>query len=189
MNEFENIENVWASQKTSGTSIPAEALIKKAKNHGKQIRLKHRSTIAILGITVVGLILFLLYVKGYAAQKAFLGFILMIGSLCIRILSELWSYQKFNNLPLTGNFSNYKTKAAAFYGWRQKVHYWLTPVILLLYISGFILLLPYFKAGVSHGFYLYILISGFVFLGVITLIIFKQARKEMHMLRYLKDLE
>ena len=53
---------------------------------------------------------------------------------------------------------------------------------------GFLLLLPVFRKSFSAGFFLYIIISGCVFLIIFGMLMIRQIKKEMGLLAFLKDL-
>jgi hypothetical protein len=55
------------------------------------------------------------------------------------------------------------------------------------YVLGFLLLLPHIKAGVSEGFYWYILGSGLVFLVFFSVIIYRQIRREIQLMNHLEE--
>jgi hypothetical protein len=49
--------------------------------------------------------------------------------------------------------------------------------------------LPFFKRDLSAGFYTYVVISGIVVLSFFAWFIFKQVKKEMQLLTFLKTIE
>ena len=61
-------------------------------------------------------------------------------------------------------------------------------LIYISYIVGFILLLPLFKENLSHGLYLYIVITGFGSLIILALFVARQIRKETEVLNLLKNI-
>ncbi len=187
MDEFENIESIWNKQQEK-EMIPAEVLIKKAKKITKEIRIKHQWTQAILLVTVSVLIVFFIKVTAYNFTQSFLGAFLMVSSLLARISLEYISERRFKKLDVTVIFQNYVAKMEKFYYWRKRVHSIYTPLILITYATGFILLLPYFKKGLSEGFYTYVWISGIVLLFIFSYFIYKQIQQELSNLNFLKNL-
>ncbi|NER14949.1 hypothetical protein GWK08_15945 [Leptobacterium flavescens] len=188
MKTFEEIESLW-NQQGGGKAQAPEEFIEKARKVKKKVIREHLWTQAILAVTVLVLVVFFVSVSVANFNQSLLGASLMAGTLVIRILMEAVSKARFAKLDETENFRSYTSKAVTFYNWRKKVHFVATPVLIGLYATGFILLLPYFKKGVSTGFYNYIIFSGIAFLVFFCILIYRQIRKELEMLKYLKGSE
>lgn len=92
-----------------------------------------------------------------------------------------------NNLNVSTTVENFKIRMINYYKTRVNTHLIWTPIIILLYSIGFILLLPAFKANLSSGFYNYIIVSALVMLLLLGMLIFTQIRKELAILRELKS--
>nr|MCU0322781.1 hypothetical protein [Chitinophagaceae bacterium] len=107
----------------------------------------------------------------------------------VRVSIELFSLIKFNKLDVLKSNQIFIQQLNQFYSFRKKVLYTATPIIIALYIIGFVMLLPTFKQVFSSIFFSYILASGFGFLSFITWLIFKQAKQEMKFLNSLKQIE
>ncbi len=113
----------------------------------------------------------------------------MVGMLLLRIILEAISIHKFKNIAFGKPYKEYTQSIIKFYHWRKKIHYVLTPVIYICYSVGFAMILPILKTNISQGFFTYIIISGIiVFLGM-GLFIYKQIKKEMDLMKYLKSME
>lgn len=187
MNEFNDIQEIWNQQSAPISTKNSDEIIKKANQQIKQYQRKYISTIATLSITVIGLILYL-QSYFYKAPTFFLvGLLLMICSLFIRIFSELFSLMEFKAINMLNSNIVFAKQLLGYYQFRKKVLFILTPIVILLYITGFILLLPTFYEIFSIGFFVYILITGFGFLAFITWLIFKQAKQEIQFLNSLKQ--
>ena len=70
-----------------------------------------------------------------------------------------------------------------YYKRRIKTHYIITPIILIFYIVGFVILLPFFRESLSSGFYTYIKVSAIVLLFGLGFLIKKQVQKELNILK------
>ncbi len=57
----------------------------------------------------------------------------------------------------------------------------------MLYIIGFVILTPFFKQGLSEGFYLYVKVSAVVIFILGIYLIFKQVKKELMVIKGLLD--
>ncbi|HEA28992.1 MAG TPA: hypothetical protein ENH91_03190 [Leeuwenhoekiella sp.] len=184
MNEFEKLQHTWESQPNEKTAqISAQSLIKKTGDIQKGYRL----TYLILIITVLVVILFYFYISGYQNTTVSIAFALMGTALFTRIGLEFWCRHKLITINPGQNVEQYKNAVIAYYKKRNYVHYLVTPLTLALYISGFTMLLPFFKVSLSYGFYMYIFIS-FIMLCIVGGVFFIiQIRKEQKMLTELID--
>ncbi|MEP2239616.1 MAG: hypothetical protein ABJI22_14710, partial [Maribacter sp.] len=115
-----------------------------------------------------------------------LGIGLMIGSLVIRIAIELFSLKKLRKVNFSEDASTFKEDLTTYYTFRKYTHYLVTPVAVIVYTVGFIILLPLFKATLSNGFYIYILCSSVVFLVVFSVFLYKQVKNELFKLKQLQ---
>jgi preprotein translocase subunit Sec61beta len=186
MNSFEEIKSEWGKQ--DEIIVPEnsfEALLSKIKN----IKKKQKITNVVLAITVFVLIAFFFYISGYKNNQVVLGLSLMIGGLVTRIVIEFLSIRYLKKLNTSKNNAVFKQGLIKYYSQRRIVHLVLTPIIVVLYAIGFIILLPLFKANLTSGFYTYIVVSSIVVLLVLGLFIGKQIKKELKELRVLKDRE
>jgi hypothetical protein len=165
MTAFEELQNTWNQQRLQKAAPLPEELLQKAKQHERHIKAKHRWTIAVLSVTTIGLVWLL------------------------RVLLEYASYRQFNRIDTGASFNEYTSEITRFYLRRKTIHYILTPVLMLAYITGFVCMLPVFKQQLSHGFYLYVLVSGTLFFIIISWMIAVQVQKEIKLLRFLQTIE
>ncbi|WP_400075864.1 hypothetical protein [Winogradskyella sp. R77965] len=180
MNNFENIQSEWQSQPNiAGTSKGLENVYRKTN----ELKKKQQISNIVLGTTVAILIIFFFYVKAYLEVKATLALGLMIMALIVRIIIEFLSISSLKNINYNLDFKSFKEKLSGYYKRRVKTHYIFTPIILVLYVIGFLILMPYFKVGLSSGFYTYIQVSAVVVLVIGVVLIFNQAKKELFILK------
>ncbi|HDZ04495.1 hypothetical protein LCGC14_0079010 [marine sediment metagenome] len=183
MNNFEELQNKWQNQSgTSATDNGFETLLHSVKS----IENKQRIGNIVLTITIIILASFLIYVSGYKSNTFLLGISLMIGSLVVRIAIELYSLKKLRSINFSKDSSTFKSDLTNYYSFRKYIHYLVTPLALMIYAIGFVILLPLFKATLSHGFYLYILFSSIVFLLIFCVFIYKQIKSELSKLKQLQ---
>jgi hypothetical protein len=185
MTNFEDIQSIWYQQAPAEAPVPVSQLIEKAMAAQQSIRNKHRYTILILSVTITLLLLYFFYFARGLANRPLDGMVLMVVSIAVRVLAELVSYRRFNQLNPAGTLAAYTKTVAGFLQFRKKIQLLLTPVCMGLYGLGFVWLLPAVKKSVSTGFYWYIVISGLLFFALITLVIIKQVKKELGLLQYL----
>lgn len=185
---FEELSHNWQNQDNTKSTNTAEDIIKKAKAKTKAVSRKKWWTIGILNLTLIILIAFFISVGAYEDFIESLGLSLMIVMLYFRIVIELISINHLEKIDQTLDFQTYVSKRKRYFKNRKWIHFVFTPIIYLAYFGGFVAMLPVFKAELSSGFYLYILISGVVvFLGLALFIGF-HIRKELRELAFLKTM-
>ncbi|RXJ52479.1 hypothetical protein [Gelidibacter gilvus] len=184
MKTFEDLKSQWEEQ--SQPEIPNDGS-KIVMQRINDIQNKQRITNAVLLTTTMVLIGFFFYVNAYSSLVVSLGLLLMIGSLIVRIMIEFFSIKALERIDFTKDAVTFKTDMISYYKKRITTHYVATPIILALYATGFILLLPSFKQNLSQGFYRYIVVSAIVILIVMVFFIWKQIQKELNSLKQLKS--
>ncbi|WP_405370157.1 hypothetical protein [Nonlabens sp. Asnod2-A12] len=156
MKTFEEIQNSWSQNKEPID----EALLPTISNRVNRLKNKNRITIAVLIATVAVLVAYLIWV-GYTAPVSFyVGLFLMVGSIAYRVIAELFSTQKLAKIALDNSYNNYKSAIEKYYRSRLILHKVLTPIILVVYWLGFIMLIPTFKENLSHFWFNYTWISS-----------------------------
>lgn len=189
MKTFEELQNVWNQQTESITNhYSASDYLKKAEEHQNEIRKNHIWTIRIIVYTFLILLCYFISIGLYKLNKFSFGLGIMMLMLLVRITLEVISVSKFRNIKPDNTLLSYAVQLKKFYNWRKKIHLILTPIIYILYISGFTILLPVFKVKMSSGFYLYVAISGFTFFIVFGIFMMKRIRKEIKLLEFLKTI-
>lgn len=181
--ENKQLDKIWNMQNETVSIQNAEEIITKAKRQRKVQVLG----VVIMGLTVLILLGFTIYVLPLQWNNFSLGLILMIGSLLFRIILEMVTMHRKKSKLIAMDAKSYRSYLKKFYQMRLIINYVVTPVCFVIYIYGFYLLLPYFKNEFSEGFYTYILISGIISLLVIAIIIINSVLKEHRFLRTLKE--
>ncbi len=183
MNTFEDIKSQWNSQKEP---VLPEDGFKTILAKTNSIKQKQWWTNIILSLTILILVGFFFYISAFKNLTVSLALGLMIGALIIRVGLELFSISWLNTLNISESATTFKTTIIGYYKRRIRVHYIFTPLIIIAYCAGFIILLPFFKKALSNGFFLYIKISSIVILIVLSIFIAKQIQKEVAMLKEIK---
>lgn len=184
MEAFEDLKTQWDGQ--SPSKIPEDG-VQNIMEKMKSIKAKQRIMNIVLALTGIVLLGFFFYISAYRFQIVMTGLLIMLMALVVRIAIEIFSINTISELDVAGDATNFKRRLVKYYNNRVRVHYIFTPIIILLYCIGFVMLLPSFKANLSSGFYTYIWISSVVLLIVFGLLIGKQAKKELDVLRQLKS--
>jgi hypothetical protein len=189
MTAFDEIQQLWNQQSLPVTTPQPEAVIKAAQKKMRTIRANHLFTMGILTVTVVALTAYFFAYTNFTFNRFFTGLLFMAGSLLLRVGLEYASYRRFNKIDVHADFTAYTNGITQFYKGREKIHFYLTPLVLVLYFVGFAILLPIFKETFSAGFYLYIVISGTLFCCLFIWFIVRHAKKEMRLLDFLKGIK
>jgi hypothetical protein len=184
MKKFEDLKSQWENQPEIETPNDGAKLIVKKVNF---IKKEQRITNIILGMTSIILISFFFYISAYNNVLVAAALLLMVGSLLVRMIIEYISMRKLKQINRTVGVVDFKKNLVDYYKKRIKTHYVFTPIIMILYIVGFVILLPFFKESLSSGFYTYIQVSSIVVLLVLVFFIRKQILKEMLILKELSS--
>jgi len=184
MDLFDKIKEQWASQE--GVA-PTEREYATVMHKIRTVKKNQYLTNVILGATIAVLVYFFIYIAAYNSNRAMLGLSIMIGTLLLRVLLELWSIITLGKMNAMQQMKSFQEALVAYYQRRIRTHYIYTPMLIIGYMVGFVLLLPLFKAHLSSGFYTYIVWSGAAVLLGLSWLIAKQVSKELATLRSLKD--
>jgi len=183
MINFEDLKKEWSHQKdVESPKNGASVIIKKVLH----MRNQQQILVAILGLTTIILIGFFFYVSAYTERNATIGLFSMILILVVRIGAELWSIHYLRTLNSALSNRVFSENMVRYYKKRRVLHFVITPILITIYSFGFLILMPYFKAGLSAGFYLYIQISSIVILLVLSFFIAKQIVKELNIIKELQ---
>lgn len=183
MTNFKNIKQEWDSRKLPGPDKSYKSIIERTR----KIKRKQTITQVVLSVTAIILISFFFYISAYTNSRATLGLLLMIGSLLLRIVIEI--YYKLDNkkIDFSQSAKIMHRKLVRYHKIRLVVNYMLSPILFAIYIIGFVVLLPVFKANLPEGFYTYILWSSFIIFIFLALFISYHIKKELRELQDLKN--
>jgi hypothetical protein len=189
METFDELQAIWNKQPNVVGKTSATELMQKGENHIKKVKSGHWDTIAIISILIIVLVGYFFGMEAYKMNGLTIGLTLMIVVMIARVFLEWMSATRFRSIKPDNSLVEFSTKMQGYYAWRKKIHTIFIPIIYILYVIGFTLLLPAFKANLSHGMYLYCLISGYVFLTAFALFLIRILRKEMKLLEFLRGLK
>ncbi|WP_430815521.1 hypothetical protein [Carboxylicivirga sp. RSCT41] len=180
MNDFNDIQNIWQNQARQ-PKVSAEELNEKAKMQKLTALKKYLYTIIILTIVSAGImVLWWLTPLGNAVSA---GLSIMFSALIVRIGFELYSYNKMKAIDISAETELYHQKLKAYYRQRRIFVTVVTFVSVLLYIVGFLIMLPVFKATLPQWFYIYILVFLIIGIPVSAYLLIRHARRELSELR------
>jgi Kef-type K+ transport system membrane component KefB len=179
--ENDNLNKLWDIQANDISKFNPKEIITKAKKQ----RNSQYISIIVMSLTVMILITYTYYYAFSKWNTFNLGLILMISSLTLRIILELFFLYRKEKQLISMSQKAYRNYLKKYYNVRKMINYIITPICVLVYIMGFYLLLPYFKKYFPQAFYNYLVISGILSLIVVIAIIVNSSIKE---LRFLKQL-
>jgi len=187
MEKFKELQSSWNQQAVIEPKLDTEEIKTKSFQKIKAQKVKHFWTIGILSTLIFILIFFYKLIYNDEITSKIKGLELMIFVIVIRIILEIVSAMLFQKIDFTTSFKNHTVQLVTYFKFRKTIHFIFTPIIYLLYIVGFYLLLPLFKTNLSHGFYLYVIVSGIAFLTLFNLQLFKIIRKDLNDLKFLQN--
>ncbi len=178
--ENDNLNTLWEAQATSLSVGPKDIIAKAKKQRSGQY-----ISITVMSVTVLILIVYAFYFAFNQWNTFNLGLVLLITSLIFRIVLEFYSLYRKESQLVSMDHKSYHAYLKKYYKTRLIINYVITPLCIVVYLFGFYLLLPHFKAYFSKGFYTYILISGIISNSVVLFIIVKSTIKENRFLKHL----
>ncbi len=187
MEKFKELQSIWNQQAVRQPKLDTEKIEEKSFQKIKAQKAKYFWTIGILSTLIFVLIFFYKLIYNDEITSKIKGLELMILVIVIRIILEIVSAILFKKIDFTTSFKNHTNQLVSYFKFRKTIHFIFTPIIYLLYIVGFYLLLPLFKTNLSHGFYLYVLVSGVLFLTLFSFLLFKIIRRDLNDLNFLKN--
>jgi hypothetical protein len=169
MNNYRELSNQWEKQSTSQNLKPTNF---------QPLKRGNRVTIAVLSVTVLILLAYAVYVFNPELLIFDLGLLIMIGSVSTRIILEILSLLQSHRLKPENSMSAYHSQLHKYHAQRLSVHRVWTPVLLTMYWTGFVLLIPTFHEYLTNFMFNYVCISSIPVAGVMIWLIARQIRKE-----------
>ena len=183
MKTFEELQNAW----NSNDQEIDESFLNQLPGTIKKINAKKRITMLVLGITAIILLIYLFWIGKDAPLLFIVGLGIMITSLFIRIVLEQLSIHKLSKIPKDHSFYTHQDRLKSYYTSRLVIHQWITPLILIAYWIGFVLLLPALKENLSTFWFNYVWISSIPIAIVMVLFIAHHIKKERKTLEQLQE--
>ncbi|WP_346864295.1 hypothetical protein [uncultured Draconibacterium sp.] len=145
--DFNDIKTLWKNNKQhiqSKTVQDTEAIIEQAtKKKNRTLRIQLGNITILLGVLLI-ISLYFVYVAKFQQSFSHLGSLLMIGSLALRVLIEIFSICFNQKIDLTATVNSNNNSFLRYYSFRKKIHGPVTIGVVLLYSIGFYMLTPEF---------------------------------------------
>ncbi len=188
MEEFNEMKSIWNQQLEASPEKDSSSIIDESNQKAKKLKFNYYSTIGILTVLIFVLGYYYSSIFNSQIAKQIKGLEIMIAVIVVRIVLESISVFKFNEIDFTTDFKSYIKQLVKFYKFRRLIHFVLTPFIYVLYVYGFVSLLPLFKETMSNWLYLYVQFSGFGFLIFFFFILYKIVKRDLADLDFLKNI-
>mgnify|MGYP006269669677 CR=1 FL=1 len=144
---LDDFKAAWQSAKKENPTpdVLSAQFIAFSKKKIKRVVLMHYQKIAILTITLMGIVLFFRYVAPFRETLSIIGMSLMIGGLVLRILIEAYSIWRTARIEISDSVWSFNQSYLHFFTYRKRIHGPVTISILVAYSVGFYLLIPEFS--------------------------------------------
>ena len=182
MKTFEELQSSW-QQKEQKIN---ESFLKEITTRIQNVKAKKKITMVILAITMAILFGYFLWVGIYAPPLFTVGLILMMAVLTTRIILEWKSMNLLNRIPLDHTYYDYHQNMKSYYSSRLKIHQLITPILLIIYWIGFVLLLPTLKENLTSFWFTYVWISSIPIAIAMVVFIRYHIKKESKTLKQLE---
>lgn len=184
-NDFQDLKAKWQSAKQSLpiTKTSSSDLIKDIDAKRKSGLRFQYGNIAILGATLVALILVFVVFFPFNELMSRIAVALMVGGMVVRVAVEFISVQKSNSINMGATALEALQSSEAYLSFRKRVHGPVTISILVIYTVGYYAILPELSKYFDQR-----LIIFWAIIYVVGLIVFgNQVRKSIR--KEIKELE
>lgn len=183
MNEdFSTLKGNWNSLKDKidvSSASAVEDIEQKIKTKERENYFFYFGTIIILSITLIGIVLFFIYVAPVQEIMSKIGAWLMIIGLLFRIIIEKMSITKAKRIKKLDITLDNLENLEKFHRFRKIIHNIISPIILTAYTIGFFIITPEFSKYIEFWYLTFFCISYFVSGIIIFSVIRKSVKKEM----------
>ena len=185
MNNFNEIKNLWNSQRTIAHSDVPEDLYKRIKKADNVVNNKHINTVIILLATIGFITTGYLMIFKQHSWFSIAGIVAMDISLLIRIVIEMISLKRMQRMDFLSTSVVFADALSTFYSWRRKIHQYPTWLTVATYGVGVGLLFNEFYKHLPNFWFHFFLVQLIVIAIVLFFFIRKQIRKELNSLKQL----
>jgi len=183
MIDYENFKSQYKKQTKNSLDDDWVQVIKKSKFLKRKLIISQ----VILSTTALVLVIFFFHISAQNNPSVSFALKAMIAALGLRVVLESASMFWLRLLDFRKPATAFSTMANRYFGFREAIQLVATPCCYLVYVVGFVFLLPYFREELSSGFYWYIQVSGFLIFILLGLFIGKEIKRELEAFRTFKD--
>ncbi len=190
-NPFEELQSSWnkSRQEINTDQQKIDSLISSARSKQKSNLYFYYGNIAILAITVLVLIVVWQQWMPFRELLSKIGIGIMIGSLVLRIIVEIFSTFKSRNINLLDTAVNSNEERISYYQFRKAVHGPVTITLITTYLIGLLMIMPELNLYISTT-WLVIFVDAFVVSGLFIIYKVRQSiKQEMENLRFFMTID
>lgn len=179
-NELDDLKAMWKNAADAERPAASTAtIIGKAKAKRRSSIFFQYSNIVILSATALVIYIFLWRLYPYHTTLGKTGVIVMIGSLVLRVIIEIFSTRKWRHIQPDAHTLENTRRTLDYYAFRKFIHGRVTYTIVIAYTVAFYCLLPEFSQHAPTWVTLLIGISYPIGAGILIRQIRKGIRREM----------
>ncbi len=177
MKNFNTASKDWSMQ-SAGNALPEKlGLIKNKQGY----------TVAVLCITAIVLVSYAVWVINPDETLFNTGMLLMILSVVVRIVLEIKSMGEGRRMSPATDLISYHHQIKNYRQNRLQIHQIWTPILLITYWTGFVLLIPAFKQYLNNFMFQYVCWSSIPIAIVMVWLIAREVKKEKLLLSQIKS--
>ena len=178
---MDDLKEIWKSGQNNSvdSNIPVDEIISQAGQKKKKALKVQITNLVILVLVLIGLCLFFKYVTPFEQLLSKVGVALMLGSLSVRIILEIYSIILSGNVDVSETALKSNTAAFKYHKFRKFIHGFVTISILVIYSVGFFMLTPEFSLYFNSKVMILIDLSFLIAALIVGLSIRSAIRREM----------
>jgi hypothetical protein len=177
--DLDDLTALWQQAKSGAQqpSLDVAAISKAGEARKKSTLAAHYGNAAVLSATVIMLVFYFYYLYHFQDLLSKVGYNLMIGGLIIRIVIEIFSALRSNQIKISDITTASLHNSVAFLEFRKRIHGPVTIFIFVLYFIGFYMLTPEFSRYISLKWLLIMDISA-LFIAVMLMYFIRRGIKQ-----------
>ncbi|MCA6078368.1 hypothetical protein [Fulvivirga sedimenti] len=190
-NPFEELQSSWnkSRQEINTDQQKIDLLISSARSKQKSNLYFYYGNIAILAVTVLVLIVVWQLWMPFREQLSKIGIGVMIGSLVLRIIVEVFSTLKSRKINLLDTAVDSNEERISYYQFRKAVHGPVTITLITTYLIGLLMIMPELNMYISTSL-LVIFMAAFILSGLFIIYKVRQSiKQEMENLQFFMTIE
>jgi len=182
---IDDFKNQWQSarQKVKAPTGSGPALIAQAKSRKRKSLYFHYGNLVVLILSLIAITYIFQYYLGFRNNLSHWGVGLMLTSLGLRILIELFSLIRWMKIAISDHTLKNTDDSLAFYRFRQRIHGPVTLSIVAAYSLGFYLLTPEFYQHIPLPYLILMDLSYLLGAAIILWQVRKGIQRELQQLR------
>ncbi len=190
-NELSDLKKVWqqAQLHQPAPRVSSETLITQARLKKKTVYAEHFGNLAVLGGTVLLLIVYFYFIYSLQDTASIWGINFMIVGLLVRIGIEVLSFMQSRKIQVDRPTTDSLLSLMAFHRLRKRIHGPITLVIVAMYVVGLYAVTPEAGRHISATAFMWMHISIPAIAIFLVMVGRKGIRNEMRALKKLVEIQ